>query len=1116
MTRPLPALRWTESSATAILSPQEFNLWYSGCANDVLHVGGNRLVVGSDTGGLWIAEPDGTAQPLSDDWDHPDVLCLAPGHGFPPNTFFCGTAGALFRSDWRAPDPPSTWRRLNLPDNVSKVRRIVTLEGGRIVIATDQGIWWAQLGDGDLVTWSQAQWKRAGGLTRPLGGDWNGLARTGPNQVIAGTFGPPLVEFEPFTRISHFQPLMWGEHSGDGLVFQRAALHMEGPGGLEDIPESDLQQMKFLSLASCDAQPNVAYAVTFHDTAGLIDGKPQPVLGSLFHVLRSFDGGHTWQKILPFLNPPAAAAPVRPVALGELAGDVTAGGLLKNISVHPASPNLVAMAALLGFVSQDWGESWTVVGGDWALDAKDTPQFIPATAHDHVDHHALVFAPELTSPDSPTPMFLASDGGVFRAGDWSDPGTFSSLHNRGLRTLQFYCPAPLRNFPGSLCSTPATRGIAAGGLQDNGDIWKPDNTRGTWKPSEGGDGGFNVALSADRYFHQELSQSTGGTDGGVLVNAVLDAGDALDAPAQQVPVRDPSGAQVQPFLRTPVEPVNVPTFRDDQNRLLLALGWSNGTLYGLFGDDDASNPFWRALVSFPSGVLAKDEGIVWAASDDGMEILLATSQGKIYRYGTGSEQPQPMLAFGVPAGSGVTRLVATHKGLAFVAFTNAASNVPLILARTGDTWNPLPLPLPPDPLSQGGVAYGMDVDDTDPDNAPILLVSTESKVWATNDVGATWSDVSNGLPRQPHCSDLRFNRFKRRWLLGTWGRSLWQAGQLVQVGVSSLIQSDFIAGAEHHNFEALVLIGEELFHYSKDNRDPHNRWTRTAKFPVQASGPACIIRSDFPEGGDHLNFEALVLEGRQLSHWFRANSVDQQWHFSEWVLDEATGSPAEVTGPASMVQSTYRADPDHSNFEALIPMRDGLWHWFRNSASGNWGKIVQVSKVPGSLGCITTSDYSNDADGNRALEALVFEPSQEPGLRHTGVLYHTFWKPDEGKWERTHPLTDQALGPAPVIQSDYIKGRPHHNLEALVWLLQGDRPILQLFTRHDDDGSLKWVGGDIISDSPQGPASLIQSDFRSDKDHGNLEAIFVELDNDLWHSFREASTMQWHSGGTVT
>jgi hypothetical protein len=125
-------------------------------------------------------------------------------------------------------------------------------------------------------------------------------------------------------------------------------------------------------------------------------------------------------------------------------------------------------------------------------------------------------------------------------------------------------------------------------------------------------------------------------------------------------------------------------------------------------------------------------------------------------------------------------------------------------------------------------------------------------------------DISADQPRQPHLADLRFNRGKRRWMLRTWGRSLWQAGKLRQVGVSALIQSDFSRGAEHGNFEALVLLGEELIHYWQDNGNTGNAWRRGARLTDKAPAPACLLHSDYPAGGDHRNFEALVLEGNEL------------------------------------------------------------------------------------------------------------------------------------------------------------------------------------------------------------------------------------------------------------
>ena len=49
----------------------------------------------------------------------------------------------------------------------------------------------------------------------------------------------------------------------------------------------------------------------------------------------------------------------------------------------------------------------------------------------------------------------------------------------------------------------------------------------------------------------------------------------------------------------------------------------------------------------------------------------------------------------------------------------------------------------------------------------------------------------------------------------------------------------------------------------------------------------------------------------------------------------------------------------------------------------------------------------------------------------------------------------------------------------------------------------------------QGPASLIQSDFHAVEDHGNLETIFVDTGNEVWHSFRDGGGLKWYGAGTV-
>src|ERR1017187_2071629 len=152
----------------------------------------------------------------------------------------------------------------------------------------------------------------------------------------------------------------------------------------------------------------------------------------------------------------------------SLAGGLENGGADKTISVHPSSPDRVAFSGLYSFVSVDGGDTWTPIAGTW----KDSTHWSVDTPHFHVDNHTVLFAPDGPSTER---VYVATDGGVFCADDWRDPSTFTSQHNRGLRTLQFYSSCDYHNFLGSVGATPGPRGIVSCGLQDNGNGWKNDD-----------------------------------------------------------------------------------------------------------------------------------------------------------------------------------------------------------------------------------------------------------------------------------------------------------------------------------------------------------------------------------------------------------------------------------------------------------------------------------------------------------------------------------------------------------------------------------------------------------------------------------------------------------------
>ena len=80
-------------------------------------------------------------------------------------------------------------------------------------------------------------------------------------------------------------------------------------------------------------------------------------------------------------------------------------------------------------------------------------------------------------------------------------------------------------------------------------------------------------------------------------------------------------------------------------------------------------------------------------------------------------------------------------------------------------------------------------------------------------------------------------------------------------GPGWLIQSNF-GSIDHGNFEVAMLKGKELVHWWHDNSDVNSLWQRGQTISRNATGPGCIIQSNF--GGVHGNFEVVVLEGNEL------------------------------------------------------------------------------------------------------------------------------------------------------------------------------------------------------------------------------------------------------------
>jgi len=124
-------------------------------------------------------------------------------------------------------------------------------------------------------------------------------------------------------------------------------------------------------------------------------------------------------------------------------------------------------------------------------------------------------------------------------------------------------------------------------------------------------------------------------------------------------------------------------------------------------------------------------------------------------------------------------------------------------------------------------------------------------------------------------------------------------------GEASFIQSNI--GSSNNNFEAVVLEGSNLVHYYKNNSTPGNPWVPTDTITTSASSAGCIIQSNLASPGD---FE-VVRQGTNLVHCQRDNTNSAY----QWTPKPTATISTIATSSACIIQSNL--GPDKNNFEVV-------------------------------------------------------------------------------------------------------------------------------------------------------------------------------------------------------
>ena len=177
-----------------------------------------------------------------------------------------------------------------------------------------------------------------------------------------------------------------------------------------------------------------------------------------------------------------------------------------------------------------------------------------------------------------------------------------------------------------------------------------------------------------------------------------------------------------------------------------------------------------------------------------------------------------------------------------------------------------------------------------------------------------------------------------------------------------------------------MLEGHELVHYFHDNSDVSRQWQRGQTITTDATGPGCIIQSDF-RGGDHGNFEVVVPQGDQLVHYFHDNSnVNRPWQRGQTVT-------ARIGGPACIIQSDFRGG-GHGNFEVVAPIDGRLQHFFHDNSDVNlpWRPAQVITR--GSMYVFFTTDHVSDpGTTNDSMGRSVLARSEDGGIHFGPPLY---------------------------------------------------------------------------------------------------------------------------------
>jgi hypothetical protein len=885
-------LQWTLAIPYGIQRDAAGQIWHAGRLLDVLELDPNTILVAAERGGVWRVSAQGDAAALSDRWGNPDVLALAHGPDGAHHVFACCGEFHGKGAVW-VTDP-------NAAEPLSAWHKIAAPDAARgvtrlvVLPAARRVVISAQRG----VWWSPIP-----PAANPFAYQWTqaaGLAVA--NDVYSEVAQGPqesVVAAIPGNGLFH------GDWATGPLQMQRAVV----PAGI---------MLGRTSITSCAADRRIMYAVSGDDV--------------ITALLSSRDGGRTWRNLVTQV---IGARPQTTVA-AQAGGQ---GSHNNCIAVSPVNSAIVALGWRGGpFVSEDSGRNWQ--------------KFSDSEPALHGDLNALSFR------SNGTRLYIGSDGGVAAADVVVRPPTqpflqnFVSVFNHRLANLQFECWPP-RVVWGTFS---VSYSFAAGGLQDNGNVYARWRDRSPWRQSGQSDGQLALLLSDKHLLFDNTGDHTSPTlatwDGATMAEKgvpPLRNADGTFNPGGVTGLGSPKELFVE-AVRAPALPS-----RANANFKIAAVGGVSNSVFGLFDDDRPNtNHHWEPLGTVP---LAANDFITAIGSYDGLAIFVGTNAGRMFRLNPVSATQVDM----TPANLGMVTCIVTDasapaalRGFAcagnrIVQLTGAATN------SNAGAWTVLgPVAAPDD------VVFDLAVDWSA--NPLRLYAATDMRVFSSAD-GRRWDNDSQGLPEVPHGSALEIAG--GRVFLGTFGRSMWSASLMVSWsgeedlgGVLSTAPAACTWGP-----------GRVDAFYRGQNQHLWHRWFEgTWHNEEDLGGVLTTAPGACTWGPGRVD---IFYSGQNQHLWHRW--FDGTWHNEEDLGGVLTSAPAACTWGPGRIDIFYRGQNQH------------LWHrWF----DGTWHNEED-------LGGVLTS----------APAACTWGPGRVD-IFYRGQNQHLWHRWFDGNWHNEEDLGD--------------------------------------------------------------------------------------------------------------